>query len=120
MSFDAATLKALIDDHGKSLTYASKGSPTYDTSTGTVTSSDTSYTVTGYFYNYNLGDFNGDSVVLGDRRVVIPTVDTSNSSITSPKSGDTFSGQGDKVTVVGVQTILSGDNTMCYICQVRE
>ena len=120
MSFRSADLLKLINEHGKNLTYTSKGSSTYDPTTGSTTSTDTPKTVRGYFYNYSASDITGTSIVVGDRRLVIPLVDTSNAAITAPKKGDTFAGDGDTVVVVSVERIMSGTNPVCYICQTRE
>jgi hypothetical protein len=120
MSFRSADLLRLINEHGKNLTYVSKSAATYDPTTGGTSSSGTTKTVKGYFYNYSLGDITGTSIVVGDRRLVISTVDTSNAAIAAPKKGDTFAGDGDTVVVVSVERILSGSNVMCYICQTRE
>ena len=120
MSFRSADLLRLIKEHGKNLTYVSKSAATYNPVTGGTTGTDTTKTVKGYFYNYSLGDITGTSIVVGDRRLVIPLVDTSNAAITAPKKGDTFAGDGDTVVVVSVERIMSGINPVCYICQTRE
>ena len=120
MSFRSADLLRLINEHGKNLTYVSKSAATYDPTTGGTSSSGTTKTVKGYFYNYSVGDITGTSIVVGDRRLVIPLVDTSSVAITAPKKGDTFAGDGDTVVVVSVERIMSGTNPVCYICQTME
>ena len=120
MSFRSADLLKLINEHGKNLTYISKSPATYSPTTGGTTSVDTTRTVKGYFYNYSASDLTGSSIVVGDRRLVIPTVNTVGVDITPPKKGDTFSGEGDTVVVVSVERIMSGANPVCYICQTRE
>ena len=120
MTFRTTDLLNMIREHGKNLTYTKKGSATYDPTTGDTTSSSTTATVKGYFYNYRVEDITGSNILLGDRRLVIPTTDTSSVTITAPSKGDTFTGEGDVVVVVSVQRIMSGDNPVCYICQVRE
>lgn len=120
MSFRSADLLRLINEHGKNLTYVSKSAATYNPVTGGTTGTNTTKTVKGYFYNYSVGDITGTSIVVGDRRLVIPLVDTSNAAIAAPKKGDTFAGDGDTVVVVSVERIMSGTNPVCYICQTRE
>lgn len=120
MIFRSQDLKFLIDTHGESLTYTVKGSSSYSPVTGDVTRSDTDYTVKGYFYNYNLSDIDGANIILGDRRVVLPLVDTAGDAIPEPSPGDEVDGGGDKVSMVSVAKIMSGTNAVCYICQVRE
>ena len=120
MTFRTTDLLNLIREHGKNLTYTKKGSATYDPATGDTTSTDTTATVKGYFYNYRQEDITGASILIGDRRLVISVTDTSNVTLTAPSKGDTFAGEGDTVVVVSVQRIMSGSNPVCYICQVRE
>jgi hypothetical protein len=66
MSFRSADLLRLINEHGKNLTYVSKSAATYDPTTGGTSSSGTTKTVKGYFYNYSVGDITGTSIVVGD------------------------------------------------------
>jgi hypothetical protein len=120
MSFRSADLLRLINEHGKNLTYTSKSAATYNPATGGATGTNTTKTVKGYFYSYSASDITGSSIVLGDRRLVIPTVDTSGAALPAPKKGDTFAGEGDIVAVVSVERIMSGANPVCYICQTRE
>lgn len=120
MSFRSADLLRLINEHGKNLTFTTKGSMTYSPVTGGTTGTDTTKIVKGYFYNYSASDITGTSIVIGDRRLVISTVDTSGATVTAPKKGDTFAGEGDTMVVVSVERIMSGDNPVCYICQTRE
>lgn len=120
MAFRSQDLKYLVDEHGKSLTFTVKGDPTYNTSAGTVSRSETAYTVKGYFYNYTLSDFDGSDIQRGDRRLVINLVDTSGNAIPEPESGDEVSGEGDKVSIIRVSKIMSGSGAVCYMCQVRE
>jgi len=120
MTFSSRDLKYLVDTHGKTLTYTVKGDPVYDPTTGEATSSDTDYTIKGYFYNYNLSDVNGATVLAGDRRLVMNLVDTSGVTIPEPEDGYQISGEGDTVEIISVAKIMSGPSAVCYICQVRE
>jgi hypothetical protein len=120
MTFRSQDLKYLIDTHGKPLTLVVKGDLTYDPATGNTTGSETEYTVQTYFYNYNLSDIDGQNIRLGDRRVVLPLVDTFGNTIPEPETGDEISGEGDKVSIVRVAKIMSGLTAVCYMCQVRE
>lgn len=120
MAFRSQDLKYLVDEHGKSLTLTAKGDPTYNTSTGGVSRSETTHTVKGYFYNYTLSEMDGSEIQRSDRRLVINLVDTSGSAIPEPETGDEFSGEGDKVSVIRVSKIMSGSSAVCYMCQVRE
>lgn len=120
MTFRTVDLLRLIQTHGKALTFVSKGAATYNPTTGSTTASTASQTVKGYFYNYRAEDITGTNIVIGDRRLVVSVTDTSGTALTAPKKGDTFAGEGDTVSVVSVERIMSGANPVCYICQVRE
>lgn len=113
-------LKRLIDKYGKDLTYNSFTVGTYVPGSSSVTKTTETYTVKGYFFNYNLKDIDGTKILVGDRQLLISIVDTSGDTIPEPDNNDTFAGQGDLVNVKGVTKIMSGDNPVCYICQVRE
>lgn len=118
--FSHVELMNLIEDYGQPLTWSSKGPLTYNVTTSVATNTSTSITVMGYFFNYHLGDVDGMSVVLGDRRLALPTKDTGGNTITAPKKGDTFTGEEDMVSVVRVDRIMSGVDPVGYVCQVRE
>ena len=121
MSFRSYDLLRMLDDFGRDLTliYVSEG--TYNPVTSSLTGGSTSSaTVRGYFYNYRLDEVDGSSIVLGDRRLLLPAVDTSGSTLTEPDIGDEVTGSGDKVSIVSVTKIFSGTSLICYLCQVRE
>mgnify|MGYP001082255483 CR=1 FL=1 len=121
MAFRSQDLKFLIDEHGSAVTLTTKSLGTYDPSTGGVTGgSTTTHTVLCYFYNYNLQDYDGVNIVMGDRRAVLDLVDTSGTAIPEPEVGDEITGSGDKVSIVGVAKMISAGVTVCYILQVRE
>lgn len=119
MMFRPQELRHLIQTHGRELVFTSKSSISYDPITGSVSSVTQNYNVFGYFYNYKLEDLGNDNLVLGDRGLVISTVDTSGFAIPEPKADDTFSGSGDTVRVVSSSKIIS-TGTICYLCRVRE
>lgn len=113
-------IRTLVEDHGQEVTlrYVSEG--TYDPATGSLTGgSNTDSTVLAYFYNYRLDELTNSQVQVGDRRVIIPIVDTSGIALTEPSIDDQIVGQGDAVSIVSVQKLYS-DTLLCYIMQVRE
>lgn len=121
MSFRSYDLLRMLDDFGRDLTliYVSEG--TYNPVTSSLTGGSTSNaTVRGYFYNYRLDEVDGSSIVLGDRRLLLPNIDTSGNPLTEPDIGDEVTGSGDKVSIVSVTKIFSGTSLICYLCQVRE
>lgn len=120
MPFHPVEFRRLLDEHGQTVTlrYVSEG--TYDPSSGSLTGGSTSdSTVKAYFYNYMLDEIDGQNIQSGDRKVALHTLDTSGNTISEPSLDDLLIGQGDTVTIVGVQKIYS-DVLICYILQVRE
>jgi hypothetical protein len=111
----------LINKEGTQVTLVKPVYGAYDPATGTVSSTtNTSYTVKCYFANYMLDEIDDSSIVHGDRRALIPYVDTSNNTLPEPDTEDTISGVGGTVKIKRVQKLFSGDTLICYICQVRE
>ena len=120
MAFDTHTLRQLIKEHGISLTLRKRASSAYDSDTGTVTQTNTDYTVRGYFYDYTSDMVDGESILRGDRRVVLDCKLTNGSATPEPDATDQIIGLSDTVNIVKVMEIKSSTNTMCYLLQVRE
>ena len=120
MAFDPYTLRQLIKEHGIALTLRKRAAGTYDNNTGTVTTTNTDYAVRGYFYDYTPDMVDGDSILRGDRRVVLDCKLTNGTNTPEPDATDQIIGLGDIVNIIKVMEIKSGANTMCYLLQVRE
>jgi hypothetical protein len=120
MAFDPYTLRQLIKEHGISLTLRKRVASAYDDETGTVTQTNTDYTVRGYFYDYTSDMIDGESILRGDRRVVLDCKLTNGSATPEPDATDQIIGLSDTVNIVRVREIKSGSATMCYLLQVRE
>ena len=120
MAFDPYTLRQLIKEHGMALTLRKRAAGAYDNDLGTVTTTNTDYAVRGYFYDYTPDMIDGNSILRGDRRVVLDNKLTSGSATPEPDATDQIIGLGDTVNIVKVMEIKSGSSTMCYQLQVRE
>ena len=120
MAFDPYTLRQLIKEHGIALTLRKQAAGAYNNDTGTVTTTNTDYTVRGYFYDYTPDMVDGNSILRGDRRVVLDCKLTNGTNTPEPDATDQIIGLGDTVNIVKVMEIKSGANTMCYLLQVRE
>jgi hypothetical protein len=118
MNFRSHDLLKLVKDYGEELTLRKQtNAGTYDPATGSLTgSSTTDYVTKGYFFNFSVGLPFGDEVRRGYRRCVLPALGLT----VEPDDEDLILGQGDAVSIVNVQTIFSGGNAVCYICEVRE
>lgn len=111
----------LVNRYGTEVTLATRVLGTYSPATGSIPiSSNTTHTVKAYFSSYNLSEVDNDSVVMGDRKVLIPSVDTSGVALPEPDTDDTISGLGDTLVIKSVQKIYSGTDLVCYILQARE
>ncbi len=115
-------VRFLLQRKGQTATLSQDNLSAYDPTTGTYSSSSPAdtYSIKAYFANYQLGDIDNTSVLNGDRRVIMASVDTSGASYPTPTAGDKISGLGDAVKVINVQEIYNGTTLVCYICQVRE
>ena len=120
MAFDPNTLRQLIRENGISLTLRKRAAGAYNNDTGTVTTTNTDYTVCGYFYDYTPDMIDGNSILRGDRRVVLDCKLVNESNTPEPDATDQIIGLGDTVNIVKVMEIKSGSATMCYLLQVRE
>lgn len=120
MAFDPSTLRQLINEHGIALTLRKRAAGAYNDTTGTVTTTNTDYTVRGYFYDYTPDMIDSNSILRGDRRVVLDSKLTNGSATPEPDATDQIIGLGDTVNIVKVMEIKSGSATMCYQLQVRE
>ena len=120
MAFDPYTLRQMIKEHGMALTLRKRAAGAYNVATGTVTTTNTDYAVRGYFYDYTPDMIDGNSILRGDRRVVLDSVLTNGTATPEPDATDQIIGLGDTVNIVKVMEIKSGSATMCYQLQVRE
>jgi len=114
-------MNTLITQFGQEVTLRKPLYGSYDPTTGTVGSTtNTDYTVKCYMAEFNLSEVNNDSILMGDRKALMPAVDTSGSTLPEPDAEDFVIGFGDTVKVVSTQKIYHADTLVCYICQVRE
>ena len=120
MAFDPYTLRQMIKEHGISLTLRKRAAGAYNNDTGAVTTTNTDYVVRGYFYDYTPDMIDGNSILRGDRRVVLDCKLVNSSNTPEPDATDQIIGLGDTVNIVKVMEIKSGSATMCYLLQVRE
>ena len=120
MAFDTYTLRQMIKEHGIALTLRKRAASAYNDTTGTVTTTNTDYAVRGYFYDYTPDMIDGQSILRGDRKVVLDNKLVNDSATPEPDATDQILGLGDTVNIVKVMEIRSGSATMCYQLQVRE
>lgn len=117
MGFRAYDLLKLVEEHGETLTLRKKTYGAYDPATSTVGSTATDdYSMTAYFYNYELGVSDLSNVERGMRKCLISSLGLA----VSPDSEDLIVGNGDQVHITNVVTMYSAGQAICYICDVRE
>ena len=120
-SLTAMAMQTMVNQFGQEVTLRKPLYGSYDPATGTVGSTtNTDYTVKCYMAEFNLSEVNNDSILMGDRKALLPASDTSGVSLPEPDAEDTILGFGDTVKVVSTQKIYHADTLVCYICQVRE
>lgn len=121
MFFRGSDLRRIVDQFGRNVTLRVKTTGTYSPDTGSLSGGTTTdYTVKTYIYDYRLDEIDGQSIVAGDRRAVLHTLDTGGSAIPEPEVDDELIGAGDTVSIVSASKIYSGDDVICYLLQVRE
>lgn len=117
----SSNVQTLVNRRGQTATLRKKSSGTYDPTTGSLGSvTDTDYTIKAYFADYDVTEINNDSILLGDRKVLIAAKDTSGNTVPEPDNNDQILGVGDTVVIKRVQSIYNGSTLVCYICQARE
>ena len=116
MSFRSYDIYRLVKDYGEPLTLTKKtATGSYNPATSSVDgSATTDYSVLGYFYNYEVVNY--DQVRRGARKCAISALNVS----AEPEEGDYISGNGDQVTISSVTTIFSDGMVICYICHTEE
>lgn len=117
MAFRAYDVLKLVEEHGETLTLRKKSYGAYNPSTSSVASTtETDYSVTGYFYTYNLGVIDPENFDRGTRKCVIAALGLA----VSPDTEDEVLGSGNKVHITNVLTLYSSGQALCYICDVSE
>lgn len=112
----------LLGEQGYSVTFRRVTEGAYDPATGqTGASSTDDETVIMAFLDYKIAEIDGSQIQRGDRKAILSAYDSSGGLLSkAPRVNDQFVGEGDKVSVVDVQTIKSAGVVVGYICQVRE
>jgi len=115
-------VRFLVTRRGRNATLVQDNLSAYDPTTGTYSSSSDpdEYTVKTYMADYKLDEVDSGTVILGDRKAIMATVDNTGIAFPKPSVGDTIKGIGDTVKVVDTQEIFNSNTTVAYICQVRE
>lgn len=112
----------LLGEQGYSVTFRRVTEGAYDPATGqTGASSTDDETVIMAFLDYKIAEIDGSQIQRGDRKAILSAYDSSGSLLSkTPRVNDQFVGEGDKVSVIDVQTIKSAGVVVGYVCQVRE
>lgn len=120
MSFDPYTLRMMIKEFGSIITLKKQSVSSYNEDTGTVTATPTDVSVRGYIYEYDPEHINGDTIIQGDKRVLLDIKDTSNQLITPVSTKDQVLVTGKLANIVKVSTIIASGVVVCYMLQVRD
>jgi len=102
-AFQAAAVAAVsaAGDLATSITYNKKSDATYNATTGTLTRTTTSETVSGIVESYSDKAMNNQSIAIGDRKVAIPG---SSFSAITPEQGDEMVISGETYVVIRAAT----------------
>lgn len=111
----------LLAEHGYDLVLHRTVGGVYDASAGKPTGgSAATQNLRGVFVNYKLKERMQETIVDGDRKLLLSAKYAGEALAMPPKVKDQVTGKGDPVTLVDVQSIVSGDSIVGYICQARE
>jgi hypothetical protein len=118
--FDSYTLRLMLKEHGQVATLRKVLEGTYNATTGSLgTATNTDYTVKAYFFDFESDAVNGQSILLTDRRVVLPNLLLNGNSVPEPNATDKIIISGDSVDIIRVEKILSAGIVQCYLLHVR-
>jgi hypothetical protein len=118
--FDVTSLRQLINEHGVNVTLRKKANGVYDATTGVIAQTSTDYAVRVYFFNNDpsIAEFN--TIVMGERRVVVSDILLNGQVTPDITANDEIVGDGDTVNVTRSSKIRSGGATMCQLLYVKE
>lgn len=119
MAFDTYTLNMLLREHGINVLLRKQAESAYNNDTGTITQTPTDYTVRAYFYDYNSETLTPDSILGGDRAVIMSATLPDGSATPKPNATDHIV-NGDVLDIVKVVEVKSGSATLFYTIQVRD
>ena len=119
MAFDTYTLNMLLKEHGIDVILRKVDESAYNDDTGTISVTNTDYTVRAYFYDYNSDTMMPDSIQNGERRVVISGTLTNGSATPKPNATDQII-NGDLLDIIKVYEVKSGSKTLFYTATVRD
>lgn len=119
MNFSPFSLNKLINDHGVTVTLKKRVAGAYNVTTGSVTNTETNYSVKAYEYNNVVDGLSKESLQLGVKRFCLKGTTVSNTSYPKPTTNDqlvsTKTGN-----IISVKEIKSGSSVMCYVLEVRD
>ena len=119
MAFDTYTLNMLLKEHGTNVILRKQAESAYNNDTGKITTTATDYTVRAYFFDYKVDEINSDSILNGDRRVVISGKLPSGAVTPKPDATDQII-NGDTLDIISVFEVRSGSKVLFYTAQVRD
>lgn len=119
MAFDTYTLNMLLSEHGINVILRKQAESAYNNDTGTITQTATDYTVRAYFYDYNSETLASDSILNGDRAVIMSATLPDGSATPKPNATDHVV-NGDVLDIIKVMEVKSGSKTLFYTIQVRD
>lgn len=120
MAFDTYTLNMLLREHGLNVLLRKQSESSYNNDTGTITQTPTDYTVRAYFYDYNSDILTSNSILGGDRAVVMSATLPDGSATPKPNATDHIVNDGDVLDIIKVVEVKSGAATLFYTIQVRD
>lgn len=118
-ALDALAVKAkeLIDKYGKDLSYQDIGDLVYDPSTGSITEpTETATSFVGVVSSYDQKFIDGETIKKGDHMIM---AGANGISFTFEEGRQIVIGT-ERFTIVGIESVYSGNDVAYYTLQVRK
>jgi hypothetical protein len=109
----------LIKDLGTPLTLTKRLTATYNTLTGTLTTTTKTYTVKGYIFSGEDSNRNDDSFTDSFVRALISNKQTNSLTMPDPTAGDLITSGGVTYEVLAVTSTSEKDAKLFYTCDLR-
>lgn len=119
MSFDNTSIRYFIKEHGLLLTLRKRAKGAYNTTTGTVSYTNTDYSAYGFSYKNTPISLQDNSVIVATRKVILSNLQSNGSSLPEPKTEDQIIVDGSTFDIIKVMVVKSADKVVCYTLDVK-
>lgn len=110
------TALKVIKKYGQVVTITRRTQGAYNPATSTAPVTETTETARGVVYDYEANEIDGTMVQRSDSKLLLSSI-----GITKPTVNDTATlANGDKFTIMNVDSVSPAGADVVYICQIRQ